>query len=234
MPCFVGNEIHTTQITLFILIFPSLGRYLLYIYIMNKILTIVAFFIVSNVTAQQIGFRASAGSSWFGIKEKTETNTYSDGSSAFCWSLGMTSNVKLYKSIYLQPEILFAQNSVSYTYISQRNATESNYFFYDPMKINQVQFPLNIKIKLKRLYVMTAPCYSILFGNNNKVHRQGSTYTSNRKFDKDDISIVSTIGVEVVKKPSINIEIRHYRGLTKLDDIGYHQTALSIGSSILF
>ena len=196
---------------------------------MYKLIIIIAFFIVSNATAQKIGLRTSIGSSWFGIKENSEANQYTGGTSGLCWSIGMTSNVKIYRYISLQPEVLFANISTSYAY-----KTESNYFFYDPININQVQFPLNVKIRLKRLYVMTAPCYSILFGNNNSIHRIGSTYAYNRKFDKDDISIVNTIGFELIKKPSINIEVRHYRGITKLDNIGYHQSSISVGSSILF
>lgn len=202
---------------------------------MYRLLIIIAFLIVSNVTAQKIGIKASVGSSWFGIKDKSETSQYVDGTSGLCWSAGLATEFKLTKFIYLNPEILFSKTSSAYVYSIKYSipggSPGEEYYFYDHVKINQVQFPLNIKIKLGKVYFMVAPSYSILFGNKNLIHRKGSSYSSYYKFDKDDLAIVNSLGVSVSK--SVNLELRHYRGFAKLDDKGYHQSFISIGMTLM-
>ncbi len=207
---------------------------------MKKLLIIIIIASIGICKAQstfKIGPKATIGSSWLGIKELEGTGYYTAGSN-LCWSAGLVTEISISKNIYLQPEILFAQNSGSYLYevkgVIPNGSASVSYFYYDPIKLSQIQLPLNIKIKIRKFYFMSAPTYSLMFGNKNDVHLKNSTSHSYKKFDKDDLALSNSLGIEINKKPSISIEIRHYRGFAKIDHIGYHQSSLSIGSSILF
>lgn len=188
----------------------------------------------------EVGLKAAVGTSWLGIKAQESTGgayVYSDGPSSACWSAGIISEIRLTKVLFIQPEMLYTQVSGRYEQYSKTNFSgkeQLTYSFYDRIYIGQLQFPLNVKLKLGRLYVMSGPCYSVLFANNNLIKRTGSSTGYYNKFNRDDIGVNTSIGLEVVKKPSINIDIRHYRGLRDLDNIGYHQTFMQIGASILF
>lgn len=213
---------------------------------MYRILIIVALFIVSDAYGQvkfHIGGRANIGASWFGIKEVDNGSTYqwTDGGSGLFFQGGLVTSIEINKNWSIQPEVLFSQQSGSYTIMSTTVKTDPSgnptgeqhdYMFFSRVNINQIHIPLQIKLRSNRLYIMTGVSYSIGLENKREYKRQGSDYTATKNFNRDDISLSNSIGVFISKKASIDLKI--HTGLRPIDDYGYKIRGFCLGTTMLF
>lgn len=214
---------------------------------MKKILFVFVLLLLTLYSVAQrpkIGIRGSIGASWFGnssVEKQKGVPYWSEGDSKFSYAIGITSEIKIKGVFYIQPEISFAQTAgtftMNFTNIDSKGKEYTDYIFYkNVVKLNQVQIPVFAKLKLGPLNIMAGPCYSIMFANKQDFQGMGNY----DKYNGNDIAINTGLSLEIVKKPSISLDLRHYRGLSKFDrnvymgSKGYHQSYVHIGTSILF
>lgn len=181
----------------------------------------------------KIGIRSGVGLAWLGIpKHSTSNGYYSQGNSYGAFSIGAASELKISEKFYLKSEILFTQTSGAQAYTTHIKRDSTVYF--SPVIIRQFQIPIMIRLNVKKIHFIAGPSYSIMLKNStSNMVVPGSTTVNKGDYNTYDIGINAGIGVDVIKKPTIILDLRYYRGLRKLDTEGYHQAFVQVGLSIL-
>lgn len=184
----------------------------------------------------KIGLRASAGLSWLGINTNESKNTYITGPSYGIGGIGIASEFKLSNRFWLKPELMYLSSAGSKTYHGIFTDAYGQPFEqlvnFDPFKIKQIQLPVLLRVNIKKIYFIIGPSVSKFINTRISNNIPGSTsYTEG--YTGSDIGLNTGIGIDVVKKPQISLELRHYRGLLKKDVEGYHQSFAQVGISVL-
>lgn len=184
----------------------------------------------------KIGIRGSVGTGWLGIKEANEDGVFvfSDGISRESYSVGAIAEFTLQKGIYLLPEINYVSMACAPTSTAYIKQMPYDYRFYQTITVNQAQVGINLKGKVGIVYLTVGPSYSFITSKGGLIKLENSEDTGRYDtFKKFDYGVNGAIGVEIIKRPSVNLELRYYRGLNKIEEIGYHQTLLQAGINIL-
>lgn len=181
----------------------------------------------------KIGIRGGVGLYWLGVPiHKTSAGYYSQGNSYGIYSIGLSSEIKLSDKFYIKPEALFTQSQGAQAYTTHFKKDSTIYL--SAVVIKQIQIPVLLRVNIKKIHILAGPSYSLMLPNStSNAQIPGSTTVEKGSYNTHDFGITGGIGVDVIKKPTIILDLRYYRGLRKLDMQGYHQSFAQVGLSIL-
>lgn len=135
------------------------------------------------------------------------------------YSLGLTYERRLYKNLYIKPELSYIKSHANSSFSNYKQDTlrYANYAV-----INQISLPILLRVNLKKIYLLTGPSYSFIINKSNLIKNKfDSGFNLGFGVDLPDIN------------PTLSIDLRYYRGFLNLNDIGYHQNYIQLGLSLI-
>ncbi len=151
MPCFIGNEIHTTKFR-----HLELNNLLLTFIFMHRILTILALFIVFNATSQ-VSIKMGVPVTWLSNKiEQSTPKTYG-------YEIGLAYEHTLRESLKLSIGGNFGYSKIKIPPIfipGGKNLTTAEQF-------NYIELPAGFKLNIKKVYLLAGSSMIIPFKFNS-------------------------------------------------------------------
>ncbi len=157
MPCFIGNEIHTTKFR-----HLELNNLLLTFIFMHRILTIIALFIVFNATSQ-VSIKMGVPVTWLSHKIE-QSMTKSLG-----YEIGLAYEHELKESLKLIIGGNFGYSKIKMQSIyipGGKNLTTAEQF-------NYIEFPVGFKLNIKNVYLLAGSSMIIPFKFNSSTSVNG-------------------------------------------------------------
>lgn len=169
----------------------------------------------------RIGIRTSGNVYFLEIHNpKSKIGYYKSSPLYESYSVGITYERRIVKKLFFKPELIYTKShGVSNFAVNQKGDTS---VFYNYTSINQITTPLLLRINLNKIYLLGGPSVSFIINESNLIQR------------RVDAGINIGFGVDLPDiNPTLSIDLRYYRGFLNVNDIGYIQSYLQLGISLL-